>query len=57
MVFFTKDRHAVFGLSVWANVDKWQKALADFVGTEFVMLGSEQPPPETADEFIRLCQL
>jgi hypothetical protein len=56
MVFFTKDRQAIFGLAVEANIDEWQKALIGFLGTTITMLGSEQPPPETAAEFIRLCR-
>lgn len=56
MVFYTRDNHVIFGLAE-ETTDPGIKLreLADFVGARYSTLGSEQRPPDTADQFIALC--
>ena len=57
MVFYTRDGHVVFGLAEEVPVPSRRLAeLAAFVGARYAMKGSEQRPPETAEEFIALCR-
>jgi len=57
MAFYTRDGKLIFGLADQEEVvtAKLQE-LVSFVGSSYVLRGSEQRPPETASEFIALCK-
>ena len=59
MIFYTRDGNVIFGLAEdedAMNPIERLRELANFVGAEYSMLGSEQPPPDTTQEFIALCR-
>lgn len=58
MLFYTDDGYLILGLAVDPqSALRILEELKRFASTEFGMVGSEQRPPETAQEFIALCQL
>jgi hypothetical protein len=58
MVFYTRDNHIIFGLAEDTPEPTGRlRELAGFVGATRSTLGSEQRPPDTADEFIALCSV
>ena len=56
MVFFTTDGCVIVGIAVLANaVAPWFEKMAKAVGGEYGYVDCEAPPPDTRDDFIRLC--
>jgi hypothetical protein len=55
MLFYTVDANLILGLAVTANRQSqlWSKLL-DFSGTNVGLVGWEQRPPDTVDEFRNL---
>lgn len=57
MAFFTTDEALILGLScVEEDSLRWLDALTDFAGTSAACVLFEQPPPDSAAEFLRLCR-
>lgn len=57
MAFYARDGKVIFGLAEdSASPAERLRELAEFVGAEYSILGSEQRPPDTAQEFIALCR-
>ena len=57
MAFYTSDGNIILGLAEeTASPAERLKELASFVRADVAMLGSEQRPPTTTDEFIALCR-
>jgi hypothetical protein len=54
MVFFTPDGGLIFGLSVENDAAHWRAELMDDTGSEIAWVGFEEPPPDTAAEFVAL---
>jgi len=55
MLFYTKDDHLILGLAVDPALQAVEMTrLKQFAGTDVGYFGWEQPPPETAAEFISI---
>jgi hypothetical protein len=58
MLFYTSDRQMVFGLAVMqGDSERLFEELLHFSGTGIGFLGTEERPPDTAQEFVARAQL
>ena len=57
MVFFTEDKGMIVGIVVNNHVEKWFEKVVAFTKSSYAYasFNTEEPPPETQEEFIDIC--